>query len=116
MALDIMSLPKILKIEHSIEPLWNKDAGRNSNNGTYTGTFCGYFDKLTLNIGKTTQNELTTIRNAIESPIIQVKFKDTKTGLDKTEQFYGTAIKTTQTNVNGLYDPFNFSLVAVYRR
>lgn len=118
MALTITNLPHITKIEHSIEPLWASDAGRNSNSGKYSGTFVGWFDKLTISVGRTTETQLQTIRNAIESSIISdVSFKDTKTGSTKTEDFYGTAINAGSLNYkHGTYEPFSFSLVAISKR
>ncbi len=118
MALTLTDLPHITNIKHSIEPLWAGDAGRNANSGKYTGTFIGFFDKLTVDVGITTQNQLKTIRDAIEKSIIpSVSFKDTKTGNTKTENFYGTAISVDTLNYKkGLYKPFSFSLVAISKR
>ena len=53
-----MSLPKITKIKHTVEPTWDSKTGRNSNSGKFGGTFVGYFDTLEISVGKTTQNEL----------------------------------------------------------
>lgn len=116
MAVIIKNLPKCLgNPKHTIEPMWASDAGRNSNSGDFTGTFNGYYDTLEINIGKTTQSELTTIRTAIEVPIITATFKDTRTGIDKTEDFYGTAIGVERLNSQS-YKPFSFSLKAVSKR
>ena len=102
--------------KHSIEGLWASDAGRNSNSGKYSGTFIGWFDKIEVSIGETTQAELTQIRNAIEHPIIEnVTFTDTKTGNSKTENFYGTTI-TAERLKSGRYKPFSFTLTAIERR
>lgn len=113
----LLNLPKIIKIEHAIEPVWASDAGRNSNSGKFSGTFVGWFDTLKINVGKCTQSELTTIRNAIETPVIEdVTFIDTKTGNTRSEDFYGTAIIATYNNLKGKYEPFSFSLKAISRR
>ena len=117
MAININQLPKMLSNpKHSIEPLWASDAGRNSNSGKYSGTFIGWFDKIEISIGETTQSELTQIRNAIESPIIEnVTFIDTKTGNNKTEDFYGTTITAERLN-SKRYKPFSFTLTAIQKR
>ena len=112
----LIELPKIKEVSHGIEPTWAKDAGRNSNSGRFSGTFVGWFDTLNVSVGKTNQEELTTIRNAIEVPIITVTFTDSKTGQEKTEDFYGTAITSTTNNVHGMYEPVSFSLKAVSKR
>lgn len=118
MALTITNLPHITKITHSIEPLWAGNSGRVANSGKYSGTFIGWFDKLTIDIGVTNQTQLATIRTAIEKSIIKnVTFKDSKTGNNKTEDFYGTAIAVETLNYKkGLYKPFSFSLIAVSKR
>ena len=109
-------MPKALSNpKHSIEPLWGSDAGRNSNSGKYSGTFIGWFDKLEISIGKTTQQELTTIRNAIEHPIIEATFMDSRTGTNKTEQFYGTTITAERLNSKE-YKGFTFTLTAISKR
>lgn len=111
------NLPKVKSIEHSVEPTWGPDSGRNTNSGKFSGTFVGWFDTLTIEIGKTTQTELTTIKNAIEHPIIEnANFVDSKTGNNKIEDFYGTAIKVKRKNKNGMYEPFSFNLKAIERR
>lgn len=116
MAINLLSLPKIKSIKHTIEPTWASDAGRNSNSGRFSGTFVGWFDNLEIEVGKTNQSEMTLIRNAIELPIFSVMFKDTKTGNYKTENFYGTAIGGVTNNNNGIYESFSFSLKAISRR
>lgn len=107
---------KLKHIEHTVEPTWSKNTGRNSNSGKFSGTFVGWFDTLKVDIGKTNQSEMTSIKNAIEHPIIPVTFKDSKTGNNKTEDFYGTAITASYNNLKGRYEPFSFSLKAVSRR
>lgn len=116
MAVNISNLIKVKKVDHTAEPTWAKDAGRNSNSGKFGGTFVGYFDTLKIEVGKTNQNEMTTIKNAIEKAIISVTFKDSKTGQNKTEDFYGTAITASYDNLKGNYEPFSFSLKAISRR
>ena len=57
-----------------------------------------------------------TLRDAIDQPIIEATFLDSKTGENKTEEFYGTAIPAKLNNINGRYEPCSFSLKAVSRR
>lgn len=116
MATDLSKLPRVIEVEHSVEPTWASDAGRNTNSGKFSGTFVGYFDNLTVKVGKTTQAEMTKIKNAIEHPVVSIKFKDSENGSDKTEAFYGTAIKAKYNNLKGLYAPFSFSLKAIESR
>lgn len=76
----------------------------------------GYFDTLTIEVGKTTQAEMTRIRQQMDIPIIEVTFTDSVTGQEKTEEFYGTAIAAKTNNTKGIYEPFSFNLKAVERR
>ena len=116
MSVRLLDLPKVKSIEHKLEPTWGSDAGRNSNSGKYSGTFVGYFDTINVEIGKTNQNEMTTIRNQIDVPIVELTFTDSKTGKEKTEEFYGTTISAKTNNTKGIYEPFSFSLKAIERR
>ena len=116
--MNLYELPHVTNIKHTIEPTWSDDAGRQSNSGKFSGTFIGWFDTLEVSIGKTNQTQMTTIRNAIEHSIIEnITFKDSRTGNNKTEDFYGTAIGADYANYKKtLYNPFSFKLVAIERR
>lgn len=113
----VKDLPKLKSQEHSLEPLWGDDTGRNSNSGKYSGTFIGYFSQLVLEFGKTTQTEMTEIKTALQNPIIEnVKYKDSDTGNDSTEDFYGTKIPAKLENLNGKYSAFSITLTAIKKR
>lgn len=118
----VEDLPKCIKISHSIEPLWADDTGRESNSGTYSGTFIGWFDKLEINIGSTTESEMKQIRDAIEWPTLDAEFYDTKLNRFVTKEFYGTAISAEckEGKYPGSddirYEPFSFKLTAVRAR
>ena len=122
MEVDLLKLPRVIDALHTVEPTWSKNAGRNSNNGDFGGTFVGYFDTLNVTVGETTQSELTQIRNKVEVPIIEnVKFLDSRTGLYKTEDFYPNAIavkiKSLKMAENTKkYPSFSFILTATKRR
>lgn len=59
---------------------------------------------------------MTIIRNQIDVPVIEVTFTDSKTGKERTTEFYGTAISAKTNNIKGIYEPFSFSLKAIERR
>ena len=116
MAVKINQLPKALSNpKHTIEPVWGQDAGRYTNSGKFTGTFVGWFDTLEVPIGKTTYEELQEIRQAIEKPIIEITFLDSRTNKERTTEFYGTAISAERNNSTS-YKPFVFSLKAIEAR
>jgi len=116
MAVKVNELPKLLSNpKHTIEPLWADNSGRKTNSGKFVGTFIGWFDKLELPIGSTTYAEMITLRNAIEVPIGEFTFLDSKTNALKTEFFYGTAIIAERKN-STTYKPLTVTLTAVNRR
>lgn len=107
---------KLCKYSITAEPTWGKDAGRENMLGDFSGTFLGYFTNITLSFGKTTQEEMTSIKNVFEKATFNFTYPSDKTGKDVTELFYGTAIKAEKNKLNGLYLPFEFTIVAVHRR
>lgn len=112
--MNLLSLPKVKGVKHTIEPVWASDAGRNSNSAKFSGTFVGWIDVLDVKVGKTNQTEMTAIRNAIEHPIIEdIVFVDSRTGNNRTSDFYGTAIGAETENTKKIYDPFSFSLKGI---
>ncbi len=114
MAVNIKTLSQttpLLDFEHSLEPAWASDTGRNANSGRFSGTFIGYFSNLNLSFGRCTQTQMTAIKNAFESSMFEVTYP-ANNGTTKTEYFYGTAIKAKKKNWDGKYDPFQIKLVA----
>lgn len=118
----IENLPKVLTVNHSIESLWADDTGRESNSGRYSGTFIGWFDKLEINVGATTEEEMQEIRNAVEWPTFEAEFYDTKQNKYVSEEFYGTTISAKcrsgkYPGYKGIrYEPFSFKLTAIAAR
>ena len=116
MAVKLTDIKRVKSIEHTPEPTWGPDAGRNSNSGKFSGTFVGYFDTLKVEVGKTTREEMKTLRSLIDRPVIEVTFPDSVTGGDSTREFYGTAIPAKLNHLTGRYDACSFSLKAIERR
>lgn len=111
---DVRKLPKLKSHEHTKEPLWASDTGRNSNSGKYSGTFVGYFSQIVLEFGKTTQEEMIKIKEVLEIPIIEdFLYKDSDTGNFVSEDFYGTAIKAKLNKWTGKYNSFSVTLTGV---
>lgn len=112
-------LPRILSVSDKAQPVWASDAGRNSNSSKFSGTFKGYVTDLQINFGRTTQAEMTQIKNALEKPngiITNFTYRNTNTGEVKTEDFYGTVIDATYNNEKAKYQPFSVSLKGVNLR
>lgn len=113
---DVRKLPKLKTHEHSLQPLWASDTGRNSNSGAYSGTFVGYFSQVVLEFGKATQEDLDIIQEEIENPIIDLTYKSKNGGKFETEKFYGTEIKGKLNKWTGKYEPFSVTLTGVKKK
>ena len=114
MAVNIKGLSNTVPIkdfEHTLEPLWADDTGRNANSGKFTGTFIGYFSNLNISFGSCTQAQFNTVKSAFEHPTMEVLYP-ANNGTNKTEYFYGTAINGTRDRWTGRYKPFKIKLVA----
>lgn len=107
----------ITKYSDTLEPTWGPDTGRNSNSGKFSGTFIGYFTTIHIDFGRTTKTQMQSLKAIFENPIIEdVTFPDSHSNVDKTEDFYGTAIKAELNKWNGLYEPFSIDLIALVKR
>ncbi len=107
---------KLCRYKITAEPLWGSDAGRENMKGTYTGTFKGYFTTITLNFGKTTQDEMKIIKQTFEKPTFSFTYPSDIDGNDTTETFYATAISSEKESLKGKYLPFEITLVATEGR
>lgn len=121
MAVNIKTISEsypILSFEDTPEPLWADDAGRQSNSGKFSGTFIGYFTNIHIEVGKMTKQQMKEFKAIFEVPIVEdLTFPNSSNaGTDYTEDFYGTSLKGHTKYWDGLYEPFNFDLVAVEKR
>lgn len=107
---------KLCEYEITVEPTWGSDAGRDNMEAAFTGTFKGYFTNIILKFGKTTQEEMSFIKDTFERPTFDFTYPHDKTGKDTTETFYGTAIKARKKSLKGKYLPFEITLVATKGR
>lgn len=108
----------LIKFSDTAEPAWGEDAGRNANDGSFSGTFIGYFTNIHLDFGHTTKAQMDQIKAVFEVPIIEdVTFPNSSNaGHTYTEDFYGTSIKAELDDWDGMYKPFSIDLVAVNAR
>lgn len=121
MAVNIKEISQIYPItmfRDTPEPLWGDDAGRQSNSGKFSGTFTGYFTNIHIEVGAMTKTQMKNFKKIFEVPIIEdVTFPNSSNeGLPYTEDFYGTSLAGATKYWDGLYEPFNFDLVAVEAR
>ena len=113
--IDLETLGKIIIYEVNDEPLWGDDAGRETMDGAYSGTFIGYFTKIVINIGKLKQSEMTNIKNKFKTPFVEVSYTNPDNGNKVKEKFYGAALSAKILKI-GRYDQQQITLVAVKRQ
>lgn len=115
--IDYMEIAHLISsMEHTLEPTWANDTGRNSNNGDFSGTFIGYFDQIVINFTPTSAAEIKDLREKFEHPIVSFKFRDSRTNSDRIGDFYGTSIKASFDNLEGKYKSTSITLTAVKKR
>ena len=92
--------------------LW-KDAERNME-GDVRATLIGIFPKIMLNIGYTTEAELSKLVNILDSAYFTVTYFDIKTRGTRTARYYASDYEVEMENKKrGLYKPFTVNLVPV---
>lgn len=112
-------LPRITHVDDKLQPTWASDAGRNTNSGAYSGTFLGYFTDLEITFGRLTQAEMTKVKSVLEPKngiIKNFTYINTRTGEEKTEDFYGTVISAAYSKEHGKYESFSVELIGVVKR
>lgn len=121
MAVNIKTLSQTYPITlfyDETQPVWGDDAGRNTNSGKFTGTFKGYATLLHIEVAPLTKAQMTSLKAIFEKPIIEdVTYPNSSNnGVDKTEDFYGQAIKSSLDYWDGKYKSFSLDLTGVELR
>ena len=119
MICDLEELSKTIPITaHTDTPQdnWANDTGRNSNDATFSGTFICYTTQLVIEVGETTQKQMTTLKKYIQKPIFSVRYLNSDKGEWVTEKFYGTSIPAKKDYWNGKYKSFSVTLTGVEAR
>ena len=108
-------IPKIVSYKVGRNKLW-KDADRNMN-GDVRATLIGIFPKIELNIGHTTQEEMTTITQLLDQAYFTVEYFDVRTQATTTASYYaGDYSPELDSKLKGIYKPLTVSLIPVSKR
>lgn len=95
--------------------LW-KDADRNMA-GDVRATLIGIYPKIELNIGITTQEQISTLTQLLDQDYFEVEYFDVRVQDVTTAKYYAGDYATEILNKSkGLYKPFTVSLVPVSKR
>lgn len=108
-------IPAIVSYKVGRNKLW-KDSDRNMN-GDVRATLIGIYPKIELNIGYTTQAEMSTLTQLLDQAYFTVEYFDVRTQGTTTAQYYaGDYTVDMFSKSRGLYKPFTVSLVPVSKR
>lgn len=112
---DLTNMKKIILYDVTDEPLWGDDAGRETMDGAYGGTFIGFFSKLIINTGKLNNDEMIDLKAKFKKPYLEVTYIDPDTAKKVKEQFYGTAMSAKLLKLNR-YDATTITVIATKRQ
>lgn len=108
-------IPAIVNYKLGRNKLW-KDADRNMS-GDVRATLVGIFPKIELNIGVTTQEEMSILTEILDQDYFEVEYFDVRVQDVTTANYYAGDYAIEILNKHkGLYKPFTVSLVPVSKR
>lgn len=110
------TIPHIVSYKVGRAKLW-KDSERNMA-GDVRATLIGIFPKIELQIGYTTQEEMSKLTQLLDKDFFTVEWFDVRTGelTDKIKYYAGDYDTELDNKHKGRYKPFTVSLVPVSKR
>ena len=113
--IDGETIPHLVSYSVSRAKLW-KDSERNMS-GEVRATLIGLFPKIKIEIGYTTQEELSKITALLDKDFFTVTWFDVRTQETTSAQYYASDYDVElESKHKGRYKPFSVSLVPVSRR
>ena len=110
------TIPHIVSYKVSRAKLWKDSEGNMS--GDVRATLIGIFPKIELQIGYTTQDELSELTKILDKDFFEVEYFDVRTGelTDKLKYYASDYDVELDSKSKGRYKPFTVSLVPVSKR
>lgn len=109
------TIPAIVNYKVGRNKLW-KNADRNMD-GDVRATLVGIYPKIELNIGYTTQEQMSALTVLLDQDFFEVEYFDVRVQGTTTAQYYASDYPTELfSKSKGLYKPFTVSLVPVSKR
>lgn len=106
--------------EYTPNKVWGSDAGRNTINGSYSGTFIGIFPKLKVQFHSLTQQEIEYLTPILDSGFQEVTYYDPYLKTMRTMKTYTGDYTLNQkclfSDVARAGRPFGISFIATDRR
>ena len=113
--IDGKTIPHIVTYKPTRAKLW-KDSERNMS-GDVRATLIGIFPKIQLQIGYTTQEEMSELTQILDKDFFTVTWFDVRTQATTSAQYYaGDYDVELDSKHKGRYKPFSVSLVPVSKR
>ena len=114
--IDGKTIPHIVSFKVSRAKLW-KDSSRNMS-GDVRATLIGIFPKIEINVGYTTQEEMSELTKLLDKDFFEVEWFDVRTQEQTSKiKYYASDYDTEIDNKEkGRYKPFSVSLVPVSKR
>lgn len=109
------TIPHIVNYKIGRAKLW-KSSERNMN-GDVRGTLIGIFPKIIMQVGYTTQAEISALTQLLDQDFFEVTWFDVRIQETVTTQYYASDYDVELDNKHkGRYKPFDVSLVPVSKR
>ena len=113
--IDGVTIPHIVSYKIGRAKLW-KDSDRNMS-GDVRATLIGIFPKIQMEIGYTTQEEMSEIVQLLDKDFFTVEWFDVRTKETYEAQYYASDYDVElDSKTRGRYKPFSVSLVPVSKR
>jgi hypothetical protein len=113
--IDGVSIPHVVSYKIGRAKLW-KDSDRNMS-GDIRATLIGIFPKIQMQIGYTTQAEISELTQLLDKAFFTVEWFDVRTQETFSAQYYASDYDVEiDSKSKGRYKPFNVSLVPVSKR
>lgn len=113
--IDGVTIPHIVSYKISRAKLW-KDSERNMS-GDVRATLIGIYPKIQMQVGYTTQEEMSQLTQLLDKDFFTVTWFDVRLQETISEQYYAGDYDVELDNkAKGRYKPFNVNLVPVSKR
>jgi hypothetical protein len=113
--IDGVRIPHIVSYKVGRAKLW-KDSERNMS-GDVRATLIGIFPKIQLEIGYTTEDEMSALTAILDKAFFEVTWFDVRTQGTTTAKYYASDYDTElDSKSKGRYKPFSVNLVPVSKR
>lgn len=110
-----VTIPHLVTYKVQRAKLWN--SSERNMNGDMRATLIGIFPKVIMQVGYTTQEELATITQLLDTPFFNLTWFDVRIQETITTEYYASDYEVGLFNKEkGLYEPFEVSLVPVSKR